>query len=77
MLMVRSKIGRWIHCINEKTGEPDFNPGPRGEPAGLGRSRSRSPSTTILHHYRLLKPGDREHRMLESGEPLDPRPPTE
>jgi hypothetical protein len=74
MLMVRRKIGRWTHGVNEKTGEPislqvrEIN--------RVGRTLQITLAVhDDQHHYRVLKPGDREHPMLERGESTEP--PTE
>jgi hypothetical protein len=64
MLMVRRKQGRWVHAINEKTGEPfSFQ---IHQITQVGEAFQ----VTIAikddeHHYRVLKPGDRDERRLE------------
>jgi hypothetical protein len=73
MLMVRRKVGRWIHCINDATGQPISLQVHEVKRVG------RAIQVTLAvhddnHHYTVLKAGDREHRMLEPGEPIEPPP---
>jgi hypothetical protein len=64
MLMVRRKVGRWVHCIHEKTGEPISIQIRQVTQVGEAYQ------VTIAiqdeqRNYRVLKPGDREERRLE------------
>lgn len=74
MLMVRRKLGRWIHCINDKTGQPISL-----QVREVKRVGQTLQITFAVHdderHYTVLKAGDREHRTLGPGEPTEPPPP--
>ena len=68
MLMVRRKIGRWIHCIHEKTGEAISLQVHEVTLVG-----STYQVTVAIqdddHNYRVLKPGDHDQCPLEGRPP--------
>jgi hypothetical protein len=64
MLLVRRKVGRWIHFIHEKSGEPVSL-----QIQKVARVGAVDQVTIVIrdeqHNYRVLRPGDQEERRLE------------
>jgi hypothetical protein len=71
MLMVRRKTGRWIHCINEKTGEAMSL-----QIREVNRVGSVFQVTVAIlddqRNCRVLKPGDHDQYPLEESPPTSP-----
>jgi phenolic acid decarboxylase len=67
MLMVRRKCGRWVHCVNVKTGETISFQINRVDPVGTTFQVTLAIKDDAMH-YKVLKQGEHIQQHPEDHE---------